>query len=74
MLDVHPWKSYTKKPISIIACFLKEDVLVETLEGTMKGHKGDYLIQGINGELYPCKSTIFQKTYKKLQNLTKGGN
>lgn len=34
-----------------------------TLEGVMKADKGDYIIQGVNGELYPCKPDIFEKTY-----------
>jgi len=36
---------------------------VDTLEGTMKGKPGDYLVQGINGEQYPCDKEIFEKTY-----------
>lgn len=34
-----------------------------TLEGTMRADKGDYIIQGVNGEVYPCKPDIFKKTY-----------
>ena len=26
---------------------------------------GDYIIKGINGEFYPCKPDIFEKTYEK---------
>ena len=26
---------------------------------------GDYIIQGVNGELYPCKPDIFLKTYEE---------
>lgn len=29
----------------------------------MNGEAGDYLIQGVEGELYPCKASIFYKTY-----------
>ncbi|WP_353845957.1 MULTISPECIES: hypothetical protein [unclassified Clostridium] len=36
---------------------------IETLEGTMKAEKGDYIIKGVNGEFYPCKPDIFEKTY-----------
>jgi hypothetical protein len=28
---------------------------------------GDWIIRGINGEFYPCKSDIFDKTYEKLE-------
>lgn len=36
---------------------------IETLEGTMKASVGDYIIKGVNGEFYPCKPDIFEKTY-----------
>mgnify|MGYP007090469430 CR=1 FL=1 len=29
----------------------------------MKASIGDYIIQGVNGEFYPCKPDIFEKTY-----------
>ena len=47
-------------------------VLIETLEGTMKGYIGDYIVRGIKGELYPCREDIFKETYEtfKLPNLT----
>ena len=38
--------------------------LIETLEGSMQLRSGDWLIRGVNGELYPCKNDIFQKTYE----------
>ena len=34
-----------------------------TLEGVMLGNWHDYIIQGVNGEIYPCKPDIFWKTY-----------
>lgn len=39
-------------------------LFVKTLEGDMKASVGDYIIQGVNGELYPCKPDIFEKTYE----------
>lgn len=38
--------------------------LIPTLEGTMKFNRGDMLITGVNGEVYPCKPDIFEKTYE----------
>lgn len=38
---------------------------IETLEGTMKASVGDYIIKGVNGEFYPCKPDIFEKTYER---------
>ncbi len=38
---------------------------IKTLEGNHTAKHGDYIIQGIQGELYPCKPDIFKKTYEK---------
>lgn len=40
---------------------------IRTLEGVMRAMPGDYIIQGVNGELYPCKPDIFEKTYEKVE-------
>lgn len=37
---------------------------IHTFEGDMKISKGDYIIKGLNGEFYPCKPDIFEKTYE----------
>ena len=37
---------------------------IPTLEGVMKARPGDYVIKGVNGEFYPCKPDIFEKTYE----------
>lgn len=43
----------------------KETALkIETLEGSMFAFKGDYIIEGVHGELYPCKADIFEETYE----------
>ena len=39
-------------------------LVIETLEGDMKASPGDYIIKGVNGEFYPCKPDIFDKTYE----------
>lgn len=44
-----------------------ECYLVPTLEGTMKFTPQDMLITGVNGEIYPCKIDIFEKTYEKVE-------
>ena len=36
---------------------------IQTLEGVMTARLGDYVIKGVNGEFYPCKPDIFEKTY-----------
>ncbi len=37
---------------------------IKTLEGVMVAKTGDYIIQGVEGEIYPCKPDIFEKTYE----------
>lgn len=38
---------------------------IPTLEGKMLASEGDWVIKGVNGEFYPCKPDIFEKTYEK---------
>lgn len=42
-------------------------IKIETLEGVMKASVGDYIIKGVNGEFYPCKPDIFNKTYEEVK-------
>lgn len=44
------------------------DLTIMTLEGREQVSFGDYIIQGIQGLLYPCKSDIFDITYDRLDN------
>jgi hypothetical protein len=46
---------------------MQEDFEVETLEGNLRGRAGDYLMVGVEGELYPCSREIFEKTYDWLE-------
>ena len=39
---------------------------IPTLEGNMLAVENDYIIKGVNGEFYPCKPDIFEKTYEKV--------
>lgn len=61
---VHNWVTCTKsaganddgKPV----------LKIQTLEGVMTASLGDWIIKGVNGEFYPCKPDIFEKTYDVL--------
>ena len=57
---------YRKRPIVVAARRIKKRVEIETLEGTMVGNVGDWLIRGVGGEFYPCKPDIFEKTYEPV--------
>jgi hypothetical protein len=53
-----------KKPIVVHAKKMDVEFRVNTLEGNYKqGKPGDYLMRGIDGELYICDGPIFEKTY-----------
>lgn len=43
-------------------------IYISTLEGKMAASKQDFIIKGVNGEFYPCKPDIFEKTYEQLVN------
>lgn len=55
---------YRKKPVVIEAFVTEKPMDIETLEGTMHASAGDYIITGVEGERYPCKPDIFEKTYE----------
>lgn len=43
-----------------------DGIVIKTLEGDMKASFGDFIIKGVNGEFYPCKPDIFEKTYEEV--------
>ena len=47
--------------------FLNKSLSIMTLEGRMNANYNDYLIKGINGEIYPCKPNIFERTYERVE-------
>ena len=40
---------------------------INTLEGKLTVSDGDWIIQGVKGELYPCKPDIFEQTYEAVE-------
>lgn len=51
-------------PIGVTIVPKLRHVETATLEGKMIGLVGDWIIRGVAGELYPCKSHIFKATYE----------
>lgn len=45
-----------------------DQLVIYTLEGLHLVGFGDWIIQGIQGELYPCKPEIFEKTYDPVKD------
>jgi len=46
--------------------FKDHHMYIHTLEGDHQANIGDFIIQGIQGEIYPCKPDIFESTYEKV--------
>lgn len=46
---------------------------IKTLEGIMLATEEDYIIKGVQGEIYPCKPDIFEETYEAVSLEDLGG-
>lgn len=57
-------QKFKKKPVTVEAYQTDTAMIIHTLEGDMKAEPGDWVITGVNGEQYPCKPDIFEKTYE----------
>ena len=44
----------------------RPSIKIPTLEGDMGANIGDYIVCGVDGEFYPCRQDIFEKTYEKI--------
>lgn len=42
--------------------------VIKTWEGNLIAHEGEhYIIQGVQGEVYPCEKYIFEQTYEPYE-------
>lgn len=55
------------EPPSTIEHVSADGLVCGTLEGVHRVDFGDFIIQGVKGELYPCKPDIFKMTYEKVE-------
>lgn len=68
--DAPPWLVEAIEAGTVSHEFRSEDYwyfTVRTLEGLMTGGPDDWLIRGVEGELYPCKASIFEATYEPAE-------
>lgn len=56
-----------KKPIPVDAFQAKHPCDIKTLEGVMHANVGDWIVTGVDGEQWPVKKEIFEKTYNILE-------
>ena len=45
----------------------EKTIIIPTLEGQHIASNLDWIIKGIQGELYPCKPEIFERTYEEVE-------
>lgn len=58
----------SNEPVFLPQIIKKMDsIQIDTLEGKMTANIGDYIIKGVNGEFYPYKPDIFEKTYEEVK-------
>ncbi len=82
IIEAFQWtgdEKQTEDPLWIINAIIRGDVyfknygteeaklVIKTLEGEMTADRGDFIIKGIKGELYPCKTDIFKETYELVE-------
>lgn len=67
---IDSWPDWFQKKVDaeeIIPYSISCDII--RLEGVFRGGYGDYIIQGINGEVYPCEPEIFEQTYELVKQI-----
>ena len=68
---------YTKENYSECVDFCRERfmacvqyaIIIETLEGQQIVKYGDYIVKGAKGDIYSCKSDIFEMTYEEVERV-----
>jgi len=62
------WNKARKKPVVIEYREVKgEKEELDTLEGKVTAYADDdFVLRGVDGEVYPCKKDVFWQTYKEV--------
>jgi len=63
-VNEHEVKEFIGAESYVVSSDRLGQVGIETLEGTMWADDGDWIIRGVQGEVYPCKPDIFEATYE----------
>ena len=65
IIDAVQWFPGSRHPYVIVAG--PDAPYIDTFEGKMKVSPGDWIIMGVEGEMYPCKDSVFQATYERVE-------
>jgi hypothetical protein len=72
-------KSWEKLPQRIVTAYDACDLIfanhprrieIKTLDGWMTANIDDWVVEGVKGELYPCKPDIFATTYEPATDIS----
>jgi len=64
----HIWRKARKKPIVVEFREVNGEEQIETREGILTARQEeDYIIRGVDGEIYPIKKSIFYRTYEVIE-------
>lgn len=69
MIEAIQWTGNNLEEIKdFMGCYeyAKKNLIIHTLEGKMIAQVNDWIIRGVQGEYYPCKPDIFEKTYEPV--------
>lgn len=69
-VEVEAWQfngSLDGAPDWMTGLYAFDHITIQTLEGAMTASPGDWIIQGVQGEIYPCKPDIFAATYEPVE-------
>lgn len=64
------WQHCINIPVTRKYFKMEKPFKVKTMEGITEGKAGDYLMRGVDGEMYPCDNDIFHKTYQHLNSVS----
>ena len=61
------WNKYEDESGCVYYLYGGQELWINTFEGPIKISYRDYIIQGVAGELYPCKPDIFEATHEVVE-------
>ena len=67
-IEPYFWHKADDRDCEHCGVHLKHHGMLKTLEGWHIVCPGDYIIKGVEGEFYPCKPSIFDKTYEPVKD------
>lgn len=41
---------------------------VQTIDGERKAFPGDWIVKGVAGDFFPCKSDVFEQIYEQVED------